>query len=126
MGLELWWGLETGQRSLFCNIEGREFDVPKGCQEVRGERESWKKETAAERSPEIHPSLEGPMRGRVTGEESLLRQRLGKVERKMYNSLLCSQAHRLSQFVWFCLWKEIEEAFLCWYFEQSESIQDTV
>lgn len=80
-----------------------------------------------ERSPEIRHSLDGPRRSRVTGEESLLRQRLRKVEHKMYESLLCSQAHRLSAVcVWFCFWKEIEGGSECWYFQQSESPQDTV
>ena len=78
-------GVETGQRSSFCNREGREFEVPKGCQEVSGEREVWKEgDSKRKGGPEICHSLEGPTWSRVMGEESLLRQTLRKTEHKMY------------------------------------------
>lgn len=55
----MFWGVETGEIPLFYKTEGREFEVPKSNQEVRGRERKmeggWRKE-----EPETCLSLEIP------------------------------------------------------------------
>lgn len=87
MGLLLSLEVKTGENSLFCKTEGREFEVLESNQEMKGRREGWKeagrRQQEERRARGLSPPGE-PSGSEVTGE-ILLIQTPGNLKNRISN-----------------------------------------